>query len=188
MLLAGGLTASSAFAAVSVNPIFRSNLVLQWGMPCPVFGVGEVWLMSGQSNMGFPLSNANDSAPYIADAGNHNIRMFGAEDLLYFLFGRLTEDHRAKGCKTSEPSTGARRPALDMNAAKWAEGLTGLPNVDLEGYDRASLVRRAGELHGRLLLVHSTYDDNVHPQNTLAFAEDLIQSGKLFEQMIYPMR
>ena len=135
VLLAGGLTSSSSFAAVSVNPIFRSNMVLQRGVPCPVFGsgdvgstvtvqfqnqtvstvvgtggkwqvnlgsmaastspgtltvsatgspsimytgvqVGEVWLMSGQSNMGLPLSQANDSAPYIADAGNHNIRLF----------------------------------------------------------------------------------------------------------------
>jgi sialate O-acetylesterase len=38
--------------------------------------VGEVWFCSGQSNMGFPLSNANDSGPAIADAGNHNIRLF----------------------------------------------------------------------------------------------------------------
>ncbi|WP_210464196.1 T9SS type A sorting domain-containing protein [Rufibacter roseolus] len=38
--------------------------------------VGEVWLCSGQSNMGFPLSNADDSAPAIASAGNHNIRLF----------------------------------------------------------------------------------------------------------------
>ena len=72
--------------------------------------------------------------------------------------------------------------------SKWAEALTGMPAENPEGYDRASLVKRAGELHGRLLLVHGTYDDNVHPQNTQAFAEALIQSGKLFEQMIYPMR
>ncbi len=38
--------------------------------------VGEVWLCSGQSNMGKPLSYADNSAPYIADAGNHNIRLF----------------------------------------------------------------------------------------------------------------
>ena len=38
--------------------------------------VGEVWLCSGQSNMGFSLSNANNSAAAIADAGNHNIRLF----------------------------------------------------------------------------------------------------------------
>ncbi|MCA1615411.1 MAG: S9 family peptidase [Acidobacteria bacterium] len=71
---------------------------------------------------------------------------------------------------------------------KWAEALMGMPAENPEGYARASLVKRAGELHGRLLLVHGTYDDNVHPQNTQAFADALIQSGKLFEQMIYPMR
>jgi sialate O-acetylesterase len=38
--------------------------------------VGEVWLCSGQSNMGFPLSNANGGAAAIADAANHNIRLF----------------------------------------------------------------------------------------------------------------
>jgi dipeptidyl-peptidase-4 len=72
--------------------------------------------------------------------------------------------------------------------AKWAEALAGLPSENPEAYERASLVKRAGDLHGRLLLVHGTYDDNVHPQNTQAFADALIQSGKLFEQMIYPMR
>jgi sialate O-acetylesterase len=38
--------------------------------------VGEVWLCSGQSNMGYPLSNANEGAEAIADAGQHNIRLF----------------------------------------------------------------------------------------------------------------
>ena len=38
--------------------------------------VGEVWVCSGQSNMGFPLSSANNSASAIADASNHNIRLF----------------------------------------------------------------------------------------------------------------
>jgi dipeptidyl-peptidase-4 len=71
---------------------------------------------------------------------------------------------------------------------KWAEALAGMPAENPEGYKRSSLVRRARDLHGRLLLVHGTYDDNVHPQNTQAFADALVQSGKLFEQMIYPMR
>jgi dipeptidyl-peptidase-4 len=71
---------------------------------------------------------------------------------------------------------------------KWAEALAGLPAENPAVYDRASLVRRAGDLHGRLLLVHGTYDDNVHPQNTDAFADALVQSGKLFEQIMYPMR
>lgn len=39
-----------------------------------------------------------------------------------------------------------------------------------------------------VLLIHGTYDDNVHPQNTQAFMDALIKSGKLFDLMIYPMR
>ncbi|HJU93235.1 MAG TPA: prolyl oligopeptidase family serine peptidase, partial [Pyrinomonadaceae bacterium] len=39
-----------------------------------------------------------------------------------------------------------------------------------------------------LLIVHGSYDDNVHPQNVLAFTDALVKSGKLFELMIYPMR
>lgn len=38
--------------------------------------VGEVWLCSGQSNMGWSLVNANNSASTISSAGNHNIRLF----------------------------------------------------------------------------------------------------------------
>jgi sialate O-acetylesterase len=130
-----GLTSSGAFAALAVNPIFRSNMVLQSGMTCPVFGtgdvgttvtvsfldqtvpttvestgkwqvnltsmavnatpstmtvtatgsspvtftgvqVGEVWVSAGQSNMEFNLQDATGSAPVVADAGNHNIRLF----------------------------------------------------------------------------------------------------------------
>ena len=121
-------------AALNVNPIFRSNMVLQRNTVVPVFGtanagqsvtvsflnqtvsatadasgawranlasmaananantltvstntdtvsftnvnVGEVWLCSGQSNMGWSLEKSDDSAPYIASAGNRNIRLF----------------------------------------------------------------------------------------------------------------
>jgi dipeptidyl-peptidase 4 len=71
---------------------------------------------------------------------------------------------------------------------KWAEAFLQTPVENPDGYARTSLVRRAGELHGRLLLVHGTYDDNVHPQNTQAFTDALIKAGKLFDMMIYPMR
>ncbi|MEK6285022.1 MAG: prolyl oligopeptidase family serine peptidase [Acidobacteriota bacterium] len=71
---------------------------------------------------------------------------------------------------------------------KWAEAFLKTPAENPDGYARTSLVKRAGELHGRLLLVHGTYDDNVHPQNTQAFIDALIKAGKLFDLMIYPMR
>jgi dipeptidyl-peptidase-4 len=71
---------------------------------------------------------------------------------------------------------------------KWAEVLVGLPSENPEGYARSSLVRLAPELHGRLLLIYGSYDDNVHPQNEQAFIDALVKSGKLFELMVYPMR
>ncbi|MBS1787814.1 MAG: DPP IV N-terminal domain-containing protein [Acidobacteria bacterium] len=71
---------------------------------------------------------------------------------------------------------------------KWSEAFLQTPQENPEGYARTSLMKRAGDLHGRLLLVHGTYDDNVHPQNTQAFIDALIKAGKLFDMMYYPMR
>jgi sialate O-acetylesterase len=133
-LLAAALVALPLQAALTVNPIFRSNMVLQRNTSVPVFGtaspnqavtvsflnqtvnatadatgkwranlasmaansgsntlivstsnenatftgvqVGEVWLCSGQSNMGWSLDKADGSAPYISSAGSRNIRLF----------------------------------------------------------------------------------------------------------------
>jgi dipeptidyl-peptidase-4 len=71
---------------------------------------------------------------------------------------------------------------------KWAEAFMKRPQDNPEGYDATSHARRAKNLSGRLLLVHGTYDDNVHPQNAWRFAEELIQAGITFEMMMYPMR
>jgi dipeptidyl-peptidase-4 len=62
------------------------------------------------------------------------------------------------------------------------------PADNPEGYKKTSLINAAKDLHGHLLLVHGTYDDNVHIQNAWAFADELIKAGKMFEMMIYPMR
>lgn len=62
------------------------------------------------------------------------------------------------------------------------------PQENPEGYEKTSLVKRAKNLHGRLLLVHGTYDDNVHIQNSWAFADELIRYNIQFDMMIYPMR
>jgi dipeptidyl-peptidase-4 len=71
---------------------------------------------------------------------------------------------------------------------KWAEFAMKLPDENPEGYEETSFVRSAKNLHGRLLLVHGTYDDNVHPQNSWAFIEELVQANIQFEMMFYPMR
>ncbi|MDZ7401658.1 MAG: S9 family peptidase [candidate division KSB1 bacterium] len=72
--------------------------------------------------------------------------------------------------------------------SKWAEATMKRPEDNPEGYERTSFVKSAKDLSGRLLLVHGTYDDNVHIQNAWAFADELIKAGKMFDMMIYPMR
>jgi dipeptidyl-peptidase-4 len=50
------------------------------------------------------------------------------------------------------------------------------------------VITRAPALHGRVLIVYGTYDDNVHPQNSEAFIDALVKAGKQFDVMVYPMR
>jgi dipeptidyl-peptidase-4 len=70
----------------------------------------------------------------------------------------------------------------------WAEALMKLPDENPEGYEANDLNRYAKDLHGRLLIVHGTYDDNVHIQNIWTFVDELINANKMFDLMIYPMR
>lgn len=71
---------------------------------------------------------------------------------------------------------------------KWAEFTMKRPEDNPEGYAHTSLAEHAADLSGRLLLVHGTYDDNVHPQNTWRFVDELVDAGVQFDMMIYPMR
>ena len=72
--------------------------------------------------------------------------------------------------------------------SKWGESFLQLPQNNAAAYDRASLIPRAGDLHGALLLMYGTYDDNVHPQNEEAFMNALIAAGKPYQVELFPMR
>ena len=68
----------------------------------------------------------------------------------------------------------------------YTERYMGLPNDNQEGYRKSSPVNFAADLHGSLLEVHGTSDDNVHMQNTIQMINAFINSGKQFELMMYP--
>lgn len=72
--------------------------------------------------------------------------------------------------------------------SKWAESLMKTPDSNPKGYEAVRLDRYAKDLSGRLLLVHGTYDDNVHPQQAWTFIEALIQANRQFDMLWYPMR
>ena len=67
----------------------------------------------------------------------------------------------------------------------YTERYMGLPKDNARIYDD-SIVGAAGGLHGSLLLVHGTSDDNVHLQNTIQMIDALVRAGKQFRLMVYP--
>jgi dipeptidyl aminopeptidase/acylaminoacyl peptidase len=68
----------------------------------------------------------------------------------------------------------------------YTERYMGLPSNNPDGYKSSSVLTAAANLHGRLLLLHGTTDDNVHLTNTLQFAHALQMAGKQFDLMLYP--
>ena len=60
------------------------------------------------------------------------------------------------------------------------------PQNNPDGYQNSSPRFAASNLHGELLLIHGTMDENVHMQNTLQFAYELQRAGKRFDMMLYP--
>jgi dipeptidyl-peptidase-4 len=56
------------------------------------------------------------------------------------------------------------------------------------GYKDFSVVNSADHLKGRLLLAHGTGDDNVHIENTVQFAQKLIEAGIPYDLQIYPRK
>jgi len=101
----------------------------------------------------------------------------------YFTLAAMTQSSEFKAGISVAPVTDWR-----YYDSKSTEAYMKTPDENAEGYEATNLVARAKDVHGRLLLVWGTYDDNVHPQNSLAFADALIAAGKPFDMMAYPMR
>jgi dipeptidyl-peptidase-4 len=91
------------------------------------------------------------------------------------------------------------------HSTSWAAGIVGAPVTDWRNYDTVYTERymktpqqnpdgyrrtaprfAAANLHGRMLLVHGSIDDNVHRQNSEQFVYELQRAGKMFEVMVYP--
>jgi dipeptidyl-peptidase 4 len=90
------------------------------------------------------------------------------------------------------------------HSTSWSAGVVGAPVADLRDYDTVYTERfmklpknnpdgyrrtaprfAADRLHGKMLLIHGTIDDNVHMQNSVQFAYELQRAGKQFEMMFY---
>ena len=62
------------------------------------------------------------------------------------------------------------------------------PKENKSGYDDVNPIARAKDLSGDLLLIHGMADDNVHFQNSVEYAEALVQADKDFKEVFYSNR
>ena len=60
------------------------------------------------------------------------------------------------------------------------------PQVNDRGYESASLLPRAKDLTGKVLIIHGTADDNVHVQQAWQYIDALVKADKQFEMQFYP--
>ena len=98
--------------------------------------------------------------------------------------GQTAQVHHQRGNQVNPEEIGElEESAMAIGFGALATGaLTGI-GASLTGRTAA---RAAADLHGALLLLHGTMDDNVHLQNTLQFTYALQKAGKPFELMLYP--
>lgn len=71
----------------------------------------------------------------------------------------------------------------------WGERYIGLMTTDANGknnYEIQANQNNAGNLKGKLMLVHGGMDDNVPPYNTYLVAEALEKANKDFDMLIFP--
>lgn len=70
----------------------------------------------------------------------------------------------------------------------YTERYMGLPQENMEDYQKGAALTHAKNLKGNLLFIHGTGDDNVHYQNVEKLINELVKNGKMFQMMSYPNR
>ncbi|MFM8234061.1 MAG: DPP IV N-terminal domain-containing protein [Holophagaceae bacterium] len=68
----------------------------------------------------------------------------------------------------------------------YTERYMGLPEDNPKGYKTSSVIQSAQDLSGKILILHGTMDDNVHPINSISFINKLQDAHKTYELQIYP--
>lgn len=62
------------------------------------------------------------------------------------------------------------------------------PQENEAGYAKASVLNRAKELKGKVIVITGSADDNVHPQNTFELTEQWVQNDIDFDMHVYTNR
>jgi dipeptidyl-peptidase-4 len=70
----------------------------------------------------------------------------------------------------------------------YTERYMGLPSEDAHAYEADSVQNSVAHLHGHLLLMHGTGDDNVHFENTIQYIQKLIEAGVPYDYNVFPRK
>jgi dipeptidyl-peptidase 4 len=101
----------------------------------------------------------------------------------YMTLTAMTHSDRFKAGVSVAPVTDWR----DYDSI-YTERYAGLVPENDAAYKKSSPINYAAQLHGHLLEVHGTSDDNVHMQNTMQMINALINAGKQFDLQLYPRK
>lgn len=80
-------------------------------------------------------------------------------------------------------------PVMDWSyyEVMYGERYMDTPQENPEGYAKNNLIKRAGDLKGRLLLIHGGVDPVVVWQHSQLFMQAAIKAGTMPDYMVYPM-
>ncbi|MDO4497530.1 MAG: DPP IV N-terminal domain-containing protein, partial [Bacteroidales bacterium] len=78
-------------------------------------------------------------------------------------------------------------PVMDWSRYEvmYGERYMGTPQNNAEGYARNCMVEHAGQLKGRLLVIHDDQDDTVVPQMSVQFLRKSVETGTYPDFMLY---
>ena len=68
----------------------------------------------------------------------------------------------------------------------YTERYMGLPKDNADNYDATSVLTYVPKLKGNFLVIFGTYDDNVHPQNSIMLVKKMISLNKKYDSEFYP--
>ena len=141
----------------------------------------ETYMSLGQKEAEDLIMAANEIAKRDDIDGSRMAIMgwsYGGYETLYTM---STKGHPFKAAVSIAPVTDWR-----LYDTAYTERYMRRPQVNEHGYNEASLLNKAADLTGNVLLIHGTADDNVHVQHTYQYIDALVRANKQFEMQLYP--
>ena len=141
----------------------------------------ETYMSLGQKEAEDLIMAANEIAKRDDIDGEHMAIMgwsYGGYETLYTM---STKGHPFKAGVAIAPVTDWK-----LYDSAYTERYMRRPQVNDRGYREASLLNKAADLTGNVLIIHGTGDDNVHVQHTMQYINALVQADKQFEMQLYP--